>query len=155
MGFRPAAASLAFLLCGCPAGAYSFDGVAYRTITAPAAAVKSAPLAAIDRMGIELSSLSSYERGETIAARADERDIFIDIEPVSRKATRIRIAARTGGFFNDTATASEIILQTEKILDAVATLRVIPEAKAVAGASAAPVETGNLTPVETRSVMAE
>src|ERR1051326_9219772 len=95
MGFRPAAASLAFLLCGCPAGAYSFDGVAYRTITAPAAAVKSAPLAAIDRMGIELSSMSSYERGETIAARADERDIFIDIEPVSRKATRIRIAART------------------------------------------------------------
>ncbi len=135
---------------------YNFDGVATRTFTAPAGVVKSASLLAIERMGIQLAGLSSFEHGETIAARADERDVFIDIEPVSRRATRMRVAARNGGLFYDTATATEIILQTEKILDVVATMRVVPEAKPVAaGASAAPVENRDLAPVETRNVLAE
>ena len=125
---------------------YSVNGVTYRTFTAPAAAVKSASLAAIDRMGIQLNGLSAFDRGETIEARAQERDIFIDIEPVSRKATRMRVAARSGGLFYDTATATEIILQTEKILDTLDTARMrVPEAKAVAaGATAAPVESRTL-----------
>jgi hypothetical protein len=125
---------------------YSMNGVTYRTFTAPAAVVKSATLAAIDRMGIQLNGLSAFDRGETIAARTDERDIFIDIEPVSRKATRMRVAAKSGGLFYDTATATEIILQTEKILEALDTARMaIPEAKAVAaGATAAPVESRTL-----------
>lgn len=178
MGFRLLAACAATLLptvlAGCQAVAvsplatslaggsatmavrYNFDGVATRTFTAPAGVVKSASLLAIERMGIQLAGLSSFEHGETIAARADERDIFIDIEPVSRRATRMRVAARNGGLFYDTATATEIILQTEKILDVVATMRVVPEAKPVAaGASAAPVENRDLAPVETRNVLAE
>jgi hypothetical protein len=167
MGLRPLAACLAAflpaILAGCQAVAvsplaasvagggatlalrYSMDGVTYRTFTAPAAAVKSASLAALDRMGIQLNGLSDFERGQTIAARADDRDIFIDIEPVSRKATRIRVAAKSGGLFYDTATATEIILQTEKILEALPDARTAPEAKAVAaGATLAPVESRNL-----------
>jgi hypothetical protein len=159
----PIAACLAILLGGCQAIAisplaasvagggatlavrYSLDGVTYRTFTAPAAVVKSASLAAIDRMGIQLAGLSDFARGETIAARAGDRDIFIDLEPVSRRATRMRVAARTGGLFYDTATATEIILQTEKILDALATARVIPEERSIAaGATAAPVESRSL-----------
>ena len=58
----------------------------------------------------------------------------------------MRVAARSGGLFYDTATATEIILQTEKILDALDTARMrVPEAKAVAaGATAAPVESRTL-----------
>jgi len=124
---------------------YSIDGVTYRTFTAPSNSVKSASLVALDRMGMELLDLTTFEHGETIVARSDDRTITIDVERVSRKATRMRVAAKNGGFFYDTATATEIILQTEKILDALATARVIAEPKTVAaGATAAPVETRTL-----------
>ena len=125
---------------------YSINGVTYRTFTAPASSVKSASLVALDRMGMELLDLTTFEHGETIVARSDDRSIIIDVERVSRKATRMRVAAKNGGLFYDTATATEIILQTEKILDALDTARgPIPAAKAVAaGATAAPVESRTL-----------
>ena len=112
---------LALSLLGAGAGAalrYNIDGVTYRTFTAPATEVKHASLSALERMGIAFESFDRFEHGELIYARAQNREIQIEIEPVSGRATRVRIAASNGGFFHDTATASEIIAQTEKILEA-------------------------------------
>ena len=119
-------------LCGCEplalallgAGAtstvrYNLDGVAARTFTAPAASVKSASLAALERMGIALGSTRAAESLEVITARAARRDIEIELEPISPRATRLRVPARDdSSIFFDGATALEIVQQTEKLLAA-------------------------------------
>jgi hypothetical protein len=97
---------------------YNLDGVAARTFTAPLAAVKNASLAALERMGLTLDSTSSFDSGETLFARAENRDIEIEIEPITKQATRLRVTAKGGSFFYDNATAIELVQQTEKLLDA-------------------------------------
>jgi hypothetical protein len=115
---------LALSLLGAGAGTalrYGIDGVTYRTFTAPAPMVREASLRALERMGITLASTERFEGGELIHARADHRAIEIELEPISPKATRIRIAAKNGSFFYDNATAFEIIAQTERLLGSAAT----------------------------------
>jgi hypothetical protein len=111
---------LALSIVGAGAGTalrYSLvDGVTYRTFTAPAADVKHASLEALQRMGIAFESFDRYEYGELIYARAENRNIEIEIEPISPRATRVRIAAKSSGFLYDSATASEIVAQTERVL---------------------------------------
>ena len=110
---------LALSVIGAGAGEalrYSYAGVTYRTFTAPAAEVKHASLEALERMGIVFESFDRFEHGELIFARAENRAIEIEIEPISPRATRMRIAAKNGGFFYDNATASEIVAQTERSL---------------------------------------
>jgi hypothetical protein len=100
---------------------YNLDGVASRTFTASAATVKSASLAALERMGIKLGSASTTDTTELIYARAARRDIEIELEPISARATRLRVTARDEtSIFYDTATALEIVQQTEKLLGAAA-----------------------------------
>jgi hypothetical protein len=115
---------LAISLLGAGAGTalrYGIDGVSYRTFTAPAPMVKEASLAALERMGLTLQSTDRFEGGELIYAQSGKRSIEIEVEPISAKATRVRIAAKNGGLFYDNATASEIIAQTERLLGAAAT----------------------------------
>ena len=110
---------LALSLLGAGAGTalqYSIDGVTSRTFTAPATDVKHASLAALERMGIAFESLDKFEYGELIYARAENRAIEIEIEPISPRATRMRIAAKNGGLLYDNATAREIVAQTERSL---------------------------------------
>ena len=111
--------SLAISLAGAGAGMalrYGFDGVAYRTFTAPAPEVREASLAALARMGIALDTTGSFEGGEIIFARSANRSIEIEVEPISAKATRMRVAAKNGSLFYDTATAAEIVAQTAEAI---------------------------------------
>jgi hypothetical protein len=110
---------LAISVLGAGAGTalrYSIDGATSRTFTASAAEVKHASLQALERMGIAFESFDRFEYGELIFARAENRAIEIEIEPISPRATRMRIAAKNGSFFYDNATASEIVAQTERSL---------------------------------------
>jgi hypothetical protein len=110
---------LAISVLGAGAGTalrYSIDGATSRTFTASAAEVKHASLEALERMGIAFESFDRFEYGELIFARAENRAIEIEIEPISPRATRMRIAAKNGSVFYDTATASEIVAQTERSL---------------------------------------
>ena len=110
---------LAISMLGAGAGTalrYSIDGATSRTFTASAAEVKHASLEALERMGIAFESFDRFEYGELIFARAENRAIEIEIEPISPRATRMRIAAKNGSFFYDNATASEIVAQTERSL---------------------------------------
>ena len=95
---------------------YSYTGATYRTFTASATEVKHASLEALERMGISFESFDRFDYGELIYARAENRAIEIEIEAISARATRMRIAAKNGGFFYDSATASEIVAQTERSL---------------------------------------
>jgi hypothetical protein len=96
--------------------AYTLDGVAYRTFTAPLPQVESATRTALDRMGIRIDSTAKIEQGKAIHAKSNDRDIEIELERVSPKTTRVRTVAKQGIFFKDRATAGEIIYQTEKVL---------------------------------------
>ena len=110
---------LAISVLGAGAGTalrYSIDGATSRTFTASAAEVKHASLQALERIGIAFESFDRFEYGELIFARAENRAIEIEIEPISPRATRMRIAAKNGSFFYDNATASEIVAQTERSL---------------------------------------
>jgi hypothetical protein len=117
----PGCEAVAVSLLGASAGTalrYGWDGVTHRTFTSPAADVKQASLAALERMGIAFESFDVYEHGELIYARAQNRAIEIEIEPISERATRVRISAKNGSLFYDSATSAEIVAQTERLLQA-------------------------------------
>lgn len=107
---------------------YGIDGVAYRTFTAPAPAVRQASLAALEQMGIGFESTDTFEGGEVLYARSAKRTIEIEVEPISARATRVRIAAKNGGLFYDNATASEIVAQTERLLQSASQGRLLQSA---------------------------
>ena len=116
-------AALGLTLLGVGAGvttgtsvAYTLDGIAYKTFTAPLPQVENATRTALDRMGIKIEATSKIDQGKAIKALSNDRDIEIELEMVSSKTTRIRTVAKQGFFFKDRATATEIIIQTEKAL---------------------------------------
>jgi len=95
---------------------YTLDGVAYRTFTAPLPQVERATRTALGRMGIPSGTVSKTEQGKAISTKTQAREIEIELEVVSSGTTRIRTVAKQGFFFKDRATATEIIMQTEKAL---------------------------------------
>jgi hypothetical protein len=102
---------------GGAAVSHTLGGINYKTFTAPSATVRSASLVALQRMGIKVSGSSKGANGsEVITATAVDRDIEITLEPLSAQSTRMKVVARNGRIFTDSATATEIILQTEKQL---------------------------------------
>ena len=114
---------------------YNLEGVAARTFTAPAASVKGASLAALQRMGLGLEGTESLETSELIRARSANRNIEIELEPITEQLTRMRITARSTSLLYDTATAQELVQQTEKMLDAGMTAKLAPGIPAAARAS--------------------
>lgn len=95
---------------------HTMGGVTYRTFTIPMPQVRNATMTALNRMGIKVESTSKETDGHVIKASATGRDIEIQLEPLSPSTTRMRTIARNGVFY-DSATATEIILQTEKVLN--------------------------------------
>ena len=53
-----------------------------------------------------------------IRAKAANRAIEVEFESLTPKTTRMRVVADSESFFKDSATATEIILQTERALPA-------------------------------------
>ena len=94
---------------------HTMGGITYRTFTAPLPKVKNATVTALNRMGINGVKASKVEGNEVIQATASGREIEIQLEQLSPNTTRMRTVARNG-FFYDSATATEIIIQTEKAL---------------------------------------
>lgn len=96
---------------------YSLNGVAYRTFAAPMPPVEQAVLSTLRQMGFEVKEQTPNEEGKLLKAAGNEREIEIQLERVSGRATRMRTVVNHGFFFKDRATATELILQTEKALD--------------------------------------
>jgi hypothetical protein len=130
---------VAIALVGAGASAafrYNIDGVAARTFTASAAEVRSASLGALERMGITLDSSTPQEGSEILVARAPNREIEIELEPITKQATRLRVTARGTSIFYDNATAIELVQQTGRILDAAMLAKAAPAATPTAAAGA-------------------
>lgn len=96
------------------AASHQMGGLAYRTFTAPLPRVRSAVYAALKKMAIKPEATEKIELGERITARAGDRNIEIELEALTPNTTRMRAVARKdGGVVVDSATAVEIINQTE------------------------------------------
>ena len=104
---------------GAAAGvSHTLGGIVYKTFSEPMPKVKQATLTALKRMAIKVESVAPTGEGEVIKATAANRAIEIQLESLTPKTTRMRVVADSEGIFKDSATATEIILQTERVLPA-------------------------------------
>jgi len=118
-GCAPVALTLFGVGAGVTSGtavSYTLDGVAYRTFTASLPQVERATLRALNEMGMNVESAEPTDEGKAIMAKGANRQIEVELQAISSKTTRIRTVAKDGVFFKDRATATEIIIQTERIL---------------------------------------
>lgn len=51
-----------------------------------------------------------------LTAKTSERNIEIQIEPISVNTTRMKVTAKSSAFSYDSATAEDILIQTKKSL---------------------------------------
>jgi hypothetical protein len=121
---------LALALSGCAAVAltavgvgmatgvsHTLGGIVYKTFAAPQPKVRRSTVAALGRMQIRIVEAKQEGGTEVIKARAADRDISVEIEALTPNTTRLSVTAiRDGGLIRDAATATEIILQTEKLV---------------------------------------
>ena len=96
---------------------HTLGGMVYKTFTTPQAGVKRATLGALNRMQIHVVESKRNGNTELIKAKASDREIEIELESLTPNTTRMLvIAKKDGSILRDSATATEIILQTEKIV---------------------------------------
>ncbi len=97
---------------------HNMNGTTYRTFTASAAKVRVATVSALNRMRITVVSVDMHDKTNVISltAKTSERNIEIQLEPISANTTRMKVAAKSSVFSYDNATAEEIIMQTKKSL---------------------------------------
>lgn len=112
-----AAVALTALGVGMATGvSHTLSGMVYKTFTAPQAQVKRAALGALSRMQVKVVDSRREGTTERILARAGDRDIEVELEALTPNTTRMAVTAKKdGGILRDGATATEVILQTEKI----------------------------------------
>ncbi len=112
--------SITMMGVGAGAGVgHELGGIVYKTFTASEPQVKKATFAALKRMAIKINGVEKTDSGELIKAIAGDRNIEIELDSLTPNTTRMRAVARKeGGILVDSATAVEIISQTERMLGA-------------------------------------
>ena len=127
---RAAVVAFATALSGCAAVAltavgvgmatgvsHTLGGIVYKTFAAPQPKVRRSTVAALGRMQIKVVESKQDGNREVITARASDRNIEVEIESLTPNTTRVAVTAiKDGGIIRDAATATEIILQTEKLV---------------------------------------
>jgi len=113
-----AAVALTALGVGMATGVgHTLGGMVYKTFTTPQAQVKRATLGALQRMQVKVVKSVRNGSTETIIGRAGDREIDIELEALTPATTRMKVTAKQdGGILRDGATATEVILQTEKLV---------------------------------------
>lgn len=97
---------------------HTLSGISYKTFSTPVETLRAATLNTLDRMDMEVTDIKETRSGWDIHAKAFERTIEIELEALTKKATRMRVVANMGSiFFKDSATSTEIIIQTVESLE--------------------------------------
>jgi len=86
-------------------------------MTFPSGQVENAVRAALKKMGIKETGSKKIERGIEISATTPKLKIDIELERITNKTTKISVDAKKNVLLKDSATAAEIIEQTERILE--------------------------------------
>ncbi len=110
------------LTAGSLAGGIGLDhairGINYKTFSVPLPELRLATLKSLNRMAMDVTEDRREDDGWTILARASNREIDVELESITRVATRMRVVVSTGAFFlRDGATGAEIIARTAETLD--------------------------------------
>ncbi len=93
------------------------NGIVYKTFAASANELRFATLKTLDHMGMPLTDDQATDDGWKLSATAADRTVDIELERLTETVTRMRVVANQGAiFFKDSATATEIILQTAQTL---------------------------------------
>jgi hypothetical protein len=96
---------------------HTLGGMVYKTFTASQNSVKKATYGALHKMQVKVVKNARDGSSEVIAAKAGDRDIDIELEALTPNTTRMKVTAKQeGGILRDSATATEVILQTEKLV---------------------------------------
>jgi len=96
---------------------HTLNGIAYKTFNNSIDELRGATLVALAKMEMDVTADEAKDDGWEIQAAAIEREIEIELEPVTSKTTRMRVVAHEGMiFFKDGATATEIIVVTSESL---------------------------------------
>ena len=102
---------------GCAVGIdYTFTNIAYKTICYPVADVEAALHNVLKKMDIKETKRETEDGNVGVTAVTGKLNIDIKLEKVTPTVTRIQVNAKEGFIFKDKATATEIIVQTEKKL---------------------------------------
>lgn len=103
---------------GSAALTHTTNGITYHTFTAPTIKMRTATLSALSRMKIDVVAEGMLDKSNIrfVTAKTSDRNIQIQLEPISVNTTRMRVTAKSSMFSYDSATAEEIIQQTKKSL---------------------------------------
>jgi len=94
---------------------HTLSGIVYKTFSASQSSVEAATRSALSRMQIKVVEAKRSGTTRTIKAKAGDRDIEVELEALTPNTTRMTVTAKKdGGILRDGATATEVILQTEK-----------------------------------------
>ena len=96
---------------------HHLNGMVYKTFSTSQVKVKRAAYGAMNRMQIKVTQSKREGSNETILAKAGDREIVIELEALTPATTRMKVQAKqNGGILTDGATATEVILQTERLV---------------------------------------
>lgn len=96
---------------------HTLTGITYKTFNVPVNQLRLATLKTLHRLDMKVTDDSKTEEGRKIIATAVARKIEIEFEILTRRATRMRVIVSKGAILKDSATATEIIIQTAETLD--------------------------------------
>jgi hypothetical protein len=120
IAFLPGCAAVAVTAAGVGMAtgvSHTLGGIVYKTFAAPEPKVRRSTMAALARMQIKIVDTKRDGNKEVIKAKATDREIEIEIETLTPNTTRMTVTASIeGSLLRDSATATEIILQTEKLV---------------------------------------
>jgi hypothetical protein len=96
---------------------HTLSGIAYKTFNTPVEELRAATLVTLEQMDMRVAADHATDEGWEINAVAADREIDIEFERLTARATRMRVVAHKGDiFFKDSATATEIIIMTAENL---------------------------------------
>jgi microcompartment protein CcmL/EutN len=95
---------------------YTLTNVAYKTISRPHAEVEAALRKALRKMDIKEKKREVSDGIVKISAETEKLTISIELEKITPTVTKISVDAVKSVLVKDKATATEIIVQTEKAM---------------------------------------
>jgi hypothetical protein len=97
---------------------YAKGGVVYRTFSLSLPELREALGDTLARMEVAVVKDEADEDERRIEGRAQQRELDIRLQPVTRTVTRLRMVISNGAFRKDRATASEVVAQLERTVEA-------------------------------------
>ena len=107
------------IVAGTGAGAgvgHALDSITYKTFSVPLSGLSRATIMTLDRLDMPVMEVENTEEGQAITAQAGDRTVEIELDRLTTTASRMRVVVKKSLLIRDRATATEIIMQTDRTL---------------------------------------